>query len=66
MGNGTARGNEPETIYAVVSGEHVNDKCCFDYGNAEGNDLDTGAGSMGRYTSATPRRGGEGLAKGHG
>lgn len=30
----------------VTSGTHVNGGCCFDYGNAESNNLDTGAGSM--------------------
>jgi len=32
---GVARGNEPETIYMVTSGKHVNSMCCFDYGNSE-------------------------------
>lgn len=27
---GVATGNEPESIYAVMSGTHFNDKCCFD------------------------------------
>jgi len=30
-----ARGNEPETIYMVTSGTHLNTGCCFDYGNSE-------------------------------
>jgi len=25
-----ARGNEPETIYMVTSGTHMNGGCCFD------------------------------------
>ena len=33
-------------MYMVVAGDHYNDRCCFDYGNAEANDLDTGKGSM--------------------
>ena len=41
-----AKGNEPETILAVLHGKHYNDGCCFDYGNAESNNLDTGKGSM--------------------
>lgn len=45
-GNGTAQGNNPETLYAVVNGKHFNTGCCFDYGNAESNNRDTGAGSM--------------------
>ena len=28
--NGTAVGDDPETIYAVVSGRHFNARCCFD------------------------------------
>lgn len=31
---GVAKGNEPETLYMVTSGTHVNGGCCFDYGNA--------------------------------
>jgi hypothetical protein len=30
----------------VLNGQHFNGGCCFDYGNAESNNLDTGAGSM--------------------
>ena len=45
-GNGVAQGNDPETIYVVVNGQHYNSGCCFDYGNAESNNMDTGAGSM--------------------
>ena len=29
-----------------MSGTHFNGRCCFDYGNAETNNKDTGAGSM--------------------
>eukprot|EP00658_Telonema_sp_P-2_P011773 TRINITY_DN14509_c0_g1_i2.p2 TRINITY_DN14509_c0_g1~~TRINITY_DN14509_c0_g1_i2.p2 ORF type:complete len:190 (+),score=38.42 TRINITY_DN14509_c0_g1_i2:111-680(+) len=43
---GVAVKDEPETIYAVFGGRHYNGGCCFDYGNAETNALDTGAGSM--------------------
>ena len=32
---GTAVGEEPETIYAVLSGRTFNGGCCFDYGNGE-------------------------------
>jgi len=39
-------GNAPETIYAVMSGTHYNDRCCFDYGNSETNDKDDGCGTM--------------------
>ena len=39
-------GDEPQTIYFVVSGLHYNDKCCFDYGNAELTPKDDGPGTM--------------------
>ncbi len=32
---GVAKGNEPESLYAVMSGTHFNGRCCFDYGNSE-------------------------------
>jgi non-reducing end alpha-L-arabinofuranosidase len=44
--SGIAVDDEAETIYAVFNGSHYNDRCCFDYGNAETNDLDDGAGTM--------------------
>merc|ERR1719231_1741088 len=34
---GVAKGDAPESVYAVVSGTHYNGGCCFDYGNSEGN-----------------------------
>jgi hypothetical protein len=43
---GTATGDEPEGIYAVLDGTHYNGGCCFDYGNAEVSSDDTGAGHM--------------------
>jgi len=43
---GIATGNDPETMYMVTSGTHVNGGCCFDYGNAEVNNNDDGAGTM--------------------
>lgn len=43
---GVARGNDPETIYMVTSGKHYNSGCCFDYGNAESDNFDDGAGTM--------------------
>ncbi|PWY88174.1 alpha-L-arabinofuranosidase B [Aspergillus heteromorphus CBS 117.55] len=45
-GNGTATGDEPEGMYAVLDGTHYNGECCFDYGNAETSNTDTGAGHM--------------------
>ena len=32
---GIAKGNTPESLYAVMSGTHFNGACCFDYGNSE-------------------------------
>ncbi|CAM1508694.1 Fc.00g055420.m01.CDS01 [Cosmosporella sp. VM-42] len=44
--NGIATGDGPQGIYAVLDGTHYNKACCFDYGNAETNNLDTGNGHM--------------------
>ena len=44
--SGTAKGDEPEGIFAVLDGTHFNGACCFDYGNAETSGLDTGNGHM--------------------
>lgn len=44
--SGTATGDEPEGMYAVLDGTHYNDACCFDYGNAEISSTDTGNGHM--------------------
>jgi hypothetical protein len=33
-------------MYMVTEGTHVNNRCCFDYGNAETNNNDTGNGDM--------------------
>jgi hypothetical protein len=43
---GTATGDEPQGMYAVLDGTHYNGACCFDYGNAETNSRDTGNGHM--------------------
>ncbi|OOF89866.1 carbohydrate-binding module family 42 protein [Aspergillus carbonarius ITEM 5010] len=45
-GNGVATGDEAEGMYAVLDGTHYNGECCFDYGNAETSNTDTGAGHM--------------------
>ncbi|KAK5108622.1 hypothetical protein LTR62_008113 [Meristemomyces frigidus] len=44
--SGVATGDAAEGIYAVVDGSHYNGGCCFDYGNAETNNNDDGAGTM--------------------
>ncbi|HEV8549758.1 MAG TPA: arabinofuranosidase catalytic domain-containing protein [Polyangiaceae bacterium] len=43
---GIATGDQPEGLYMVTSGTHYNSGCCFDYGNAETNNKDTGNGHM--------------------
>ena len=43
---GVATNSEPEGMYMVTSGTHVNGRCCFDYGNAETNNDDNGNGHM--------------------
>jgi hypothetical protein len=43
---GTARGDQPESMYMVVNGKYYNDKCCFDYGNAETTSQNDGNGTM--------------------
>nr|BAB71803.1 alpha-L-arabinofuranosidase B [Aspergillus oryzae] len=44
--SGTATGDEAEGMYAVLDGTHYNSACCFDYGNAEVSNTDTGNGHM--------------------
>jgi non-reducing end alpha-L-arabinofuranosidase len=41
-----ATGNAAEGEYAVLDGTHYDSGCCFDYGNAETNNHDDGAGTM--------------------
>lgn len=43
---GIATGDAAEGMYAIFDGTHFNDGCCFDYGNAETNNMDTGNGHM--------------------
>jgi len=44
--SGIATGDQPEGEYAIFDGTHFNGGCCFDYGNAETNNNDNGAGHM--------------------
>ena len=44
--SGIATGDAAEGEYAVFDGTHFNNGCCFDYGNAETNNDDNGAGHM--------------------
>ena len=43
---GTATGSQPQGEYMVVGGTHFNASCCFDYGNTEQTNFDTGPGHM--------------------
>ena len=43
---GIATGDQPEGEYAIFDGTHFDGGCCFDYGNAETNNDDTGNGHM--------------------
>jgi non-reducing end alpha-L-arabinofuranosidase len=40
------RDDSPEGEYAIFEGPHNNGGCCFDYGNTETSNNDTGAGHM--------------------
>ena len=42
----TAVDGQPEGVYMVTSALNLNEKCCFDFGNAETNNLDNKAGHM--------------------
>jgi len=42
----TAVNGQPEGVYMVTSALNLNEKCCFDFGNAETNSLDNKAGHM--------------------
>jgi non-reducing end alpha-L-arabinofuranosidase len=44
--SGIATGDAAEGLYAIFDGTHYNHGCCFDYGNAETSDNDTGNGHM--------------------
>jgi hypothetical protein len=46
VATGTATGDAAEGMYAVLDGTNYNDQCCFDYGNAETSNTDTGSGHM--------------------
>jgi non-reducing end alpha-L-arabinofuranosidase len=44
--SGVAVNGQPEGMYMVTSGIHFNSGCCFDYGNMEIQEADTGNGHM--------------------
>ena len=44
--SGIATGDQAEGMYAIFDATRYNTGCCFDYGNAETNNLDDGNGTM--------------------
>jgi hypothetical protein len=50
---GVAVHGEPESMYMVTSANGVNGGCCFDFGNAETNNDDTGNGHMDTVSFST-------------
>ncbi|KAJ7065011.1 glycoside hydrolase family 54 protein [Mycena amicta] len=58
--NGIATGDGTEGMYAVFDGGHFNNKCCFDYGNAEVKNNDPGNGHMEAIYFGTGGPGGAG------
>jgi hypothetical protein len=61
---GVPTGDAPESMYMVVSGKHVNQWCCFDYGNAETNNKDNGPGTMEAVYFGTSTQWGRGSGSG--
>ncbi|MCW2895989.1 MAG: xlnA 3 [Actinomycetia bacterium] len=43
---GVPAGSQPQGAYMVTSGQHTDPVCCFDFGNAETSNTDTGNGHM--------------------
>jgi hypothetical protein len=50
---GVAVHGEPEGMYMVTSSQFVNGQCCFDFGNAETSNDDTGNGHMDAVSYST-------------
>jgi hypothetical protein len=59
-----ATGDAAEGEYAIFDGTHTNNGCCFDYGNAETNNDDNGAGHMEAIYFGTERTWGTGSGNG--
>jgi hypothetical protein len=62
--SGIATGDAAEGEYAIFDGTHVNNGCCFDYGNAETNNDDNGAGHMEAIYFGTEKAWGYGSGNG--
>ncbi|MGH3167123.1 MAG: arabinofuranosidase catalytic domain-containing protein, partial [Trebonia sp.] len=63
---GIAVNGAAEGMYMVASGTHVNSDCCFDFGNAETNNDDNGAGHMDALNFSTACNGNEAPCTGRG
>jgi len=61
---GVATGDDPEAMYMVASGKHTNQWCCFDYGNAETNNIDDGKATMEAVYFGTSTQWGRGTGNG--
>jgi len=59
-----ATGDAAEGEYAVLDGTHQDNGCCFDYGNAETNNDDDGAGAMEAIYFGTEKAWGYGSGNG--
>jgi hypothetical protein len=59
-----ATGDAAEGEYAVLDGTHYDNGCCFDYGNAETNNDDNGAGHMEAIYFGTEKSWGTGSGNG--
>ncbi|KIK63388.1 glycoside hydrolase family 54 protein [Collybiopsis luxurians FD-317 M1] len=64
VATGTATGDEAQGMYAVLDGTHFNGGCCFDYGNAETSNDDTGNGHMEAIYFGNSRTWGTGAGNG--
>jgi hypothetical protein len=51
--SGVAVNGQPESMYMVTSSQFVNGQCCFDFGNAETSNDDTGNGHMDAVSFST-------------
>jgi len=62
--NGIPTGDAAQGLYAVLDGTHHNGGCCYDYGNAETSNRDTGNGHMEAIYFGTNTVWGSGAGKG--
>jgi hypothetical protein len=61
---GIAVKDQPESMYMVTSGNVSNNQCCFDFGNAETNNMDNGNGTMEAIYFGSCTSWGKGAGKG--